>query len=124
MNITILYKLSFLSVALLLLVSCSSKQANWCHETEEKLSWLINANPIADAKLAIKTGNTKFVAVRGFSIEILGISKKESFKAYSSNNYEAIDGTGDDLCSDEHQRLNNLAREYASTYNKTLAGIP
>ncbi len=66
----------------------------------------------------------KFVAVHGFAMEIPGISEEMSYKAYSNNNYEAIEGTGDDLCSEEHARLNNLAKEYARIYNKTLVGAP
>ena len=66
----------------------------------------------------------KFVAVHGFAMEIPGIGEEESHRAYSSNNYEIIEGTGDDLCSEEHARLNKLARKYASIYNKALAGSP
>ena len=124
MNIKDLHKSFFLFVALLFSSSCSLEQSDWCQETEVKLSWLRSADPISDAKTAIENNNKKYVAVYGFSIEIPGISEEESFEAYSNNNYEAIEGTGDDLCSEEHAELTNMAREYASNYNKTLAEAP
>jgi len=113
-----------LILAFVFINSCTPKQPDWCRDTESKLSWLNSADPIEDAKTAIEKGNLEFAAVNGFAMEIPGIDEEESHRAYSDNNYETIEGTGDDLCSEEHARLNKLAREYASIYNKTLAGAP
>ena len=58
----------------------------------------------------------------GFSLQIPGINEHASNAIYQSKNYTIIEGTGDDLCSEEHERLNELAYSYASIYNQALLG--
>ena len=94
--------------------------AGWCEDEVAKLVWLESAIPIDDAKSAIESGDTRLLAIYGLGIEIPGISYKKSSKAFSGKNYRIIEGTGDDMCSENHALLNNMARKYATIYNKTL----
>lgn len=114
--------MSRLSVILFLLVTPTLLLAQTCDLEIQALRWIENADPIKDASNAVKSGNTKFMAVYGFTLYIPGIEGKSIKGAYDEDNYIAIEGTGDDLCSEEHVRLNIIASEYAKIYNQQLLG--
>lgn len=64
------------------------------------------------------------MAVYGYTLIFPGTeSYQDANNAYIKGNYITIEGAGDDLCSEEHARLNNIAYEYAELYNKTILGI-
>ena len=96
--------------------------AQTCDPEIQALQWVENADPIEDASKALARGNTKFMAVYGYALYIPGIEGNSIKKAYEKGNYIAIEGTGDDLCSEEHARLNIIASEYAKIYNQQLLG--
>ncbi len=96
--------------------------AQTCEDEINMLRWLETANATLDANRALKSGNTKLMAVYGYALHIPGIEGKQIKDAYIKGNYIAIEGTADDLCSEEHAKLNSLASEYAKIYNKTLLG--
>lgn len=82
--------------------------------------WVDQADPGADAAKSIKEGNTKFVALYAYQIDIPGVSTEIYREAYMSNNYLGIEGTTDAPCSKEHKRVNRKARKYAAEYNQYL----
>ena len=100
----------------------SLAMADWCEDEVAKLIWLEAADPVANAKGAIESGDVRLLATYGLGVEIPGIPEKNALVEFSNKNYRVIEGTGDDLCSDEHARLNNMAYKYATVYNRTLAG--
>ena len=113
-----------IAISLLLFASyATADQAELCAGEIESLSWLDHADPVADAKSAIKSGNLKFRAIHGLALIIPGIEGAELKAAYKSRNYVAIEGTSDGVCSGEHERLNGVAWEYARLYNQTLIGL-
>ena len=116
-----IHRVKFTVLAVMgMLCSCSTKETDWCQNEVEKLVWIELADPVVDAKIAIAEKNLKFMAVHGIAIDIPGLGKNDSSVAYSNNNYAAIEGTGDDLCSEKHAQLDNLATSYAKTYNQTI----
>ena len=87
---------------------------------ESQLEWLISANPMGDVETAIRSGNTKYAAVYGYTYMVPGMEAQES-EIIGSKNFFAIEGTSDDLCSENHAKLNDLAFKYAKKYNSLLA---
>ena len=106
-----------------ILLASPMVSADWCENEVRKLLWLKTALPVKDAKIAIAKRELKFIAVHGFAISIPGLSGTEQSTAMVNNNFRVIEGTGDDLCSEEHAQLNTKAFEYASRYNKTIMGV-
>ncbi len=91
-----------------------------CDLEVAKLAWLVKADPVKDANTAINIGNRKYKAIYGFSLIFPCIEEDAGVNPYKTGAYEAIEGTSDNLCSEEHMRLNILAEEYACVYNKTI----
>lgn len=84
------------------------------------LVWLDMADPIKDANLAITKGDTRLRAVHGRRLIIPGV-KNNSFHQYRKQyGINIIEGTSNDIFSEEHQRLNTLARDYAKKYNRII----
>ncbi len=115
--------MKFKIVAITILLIPTLSNAGWCEDEIEKMSWLKKAIPEADAKAAIKVGDTRLMATHGFALMIPGITDPALSVAIDNKNYRVIEGTGDDLCSEEHQNLNMKANEYAIRYNKTIEAI-
>ena len=95
----------------------------WCEDEVNKMLWLNSAIPEDDAKAAIKAGDTKLMATHGFALMIPGVTGVALSEAIDKKNYRVIEGTGDDLCSEEHQNLNMKAIEYATSYNRTIEAM-
>ncbi|MCU7842933.1 MAG: hypothetical protein KZQ93_03745 [Candidatus Thiodiazotropha sp. (ex Monitilora ramsayi)] len=114
--------MKYLTFAVLLVFQTPFVLAQTCQDEVQMLKWVENADPAKDAEKAIKSGNTKLIAVYGFALYFPGVDENQVTKAYETGDYILIEGTGDDLCSEEHARLNNIANEYAETYNKTISG--
>jgi len=103
-----------------LLFQVQGALAGDCEEMVQSLLWLESADPIIDAKTAIKDKDQRLMAVYGIALQIPGIEGASVREAYESGGHIAIEGTSDALCSDEHLRLNIIAEEYAIKYNKTI----
>ena len=86
----------------------------------EKLQWLNNADPIQDAHAAVAKGDNRLKAVAGLTIEIPGIPPHQDDIYSSRYGISVISGTSDSLESEEHARLNHLARKYAEQYNREV----
>jgi galactitol-specific phosphotransferase system IIC component len=113
-------KMNFKIAAIFILFASPLVSADWCENEVRKLLWLKTAPPVKDAKIAIAKRDLKFIAVHGFALSIPGLSETEQSSAMVNNNFRVIEGTGDDLCSEEHAQLNTKAIEYASRYNETI----
>ena len=83
------------------------------------MSWVVSASPERDAASALREGNAKFAAVRGFSYMAPGLGDREQ-DVLGAGNFFVLEGTSDDLCSESHANLNRAAFEYAKKYNKVL----
>jgi hypothetical protein len=113
-----------LPVFLLACFWTSSVNADWCSDEIEKMDWLESGNAKHDARAALDSQNSMYMAVFGFTITIPGITEAESQKIIAEKSYIVIEGTGDAFCSEEHARLNHRATEYATVYNQTIrAGL-
>jgi len=83
----------------------------------EELIWLDGAEPIKDAHAAVQSGDTRLKAVAGFTIQVPGIPTQKEEEYRERFGVTVISGTSDALESEEHSRLNSLARKYAEQYN-------
>ena len=80
-----------------------------CTKDIEALKWLETANPVEDAEAALESNNIKIIGVYGFTVFYPGL---DCFNGCEATNSYIIEGTSDDLCNDEHDRLNSLAWLY------------
>lgn len=81
---------------------------------EEDLAWLETADVISDVKNAIATGDLRIKCVMGYALRCPGIKDREG------EEYFLIEHTSDVVTSDRHDKLLDLAREYARSYNKYI----
>ncbi len=105
-------------VFLLIVVTLFSFQTFAC-EDERKLKWIEEADPIHDAKKAVKDGDERYAVIYSYTYMAPGVGGQES-DIIASKNFFAIDGTSDDLCSDLHKKRNDMAFEYAKKHNEYL----
>jgi hypothetical protein len=112
--------MKYLTLFILLVFCTPTVLAQTCQDEVQILKWVENADPDKDAEKAIINGNAKFIAVYGFAIYFPGADAIQVANALETGDYIEIESTGDDLCSEEHARLNNIAIEYAETYNSSF----
>lgn len=75
-----------------------------------------NASKVADSRY--ESGHFKFLAVYGYSIEVVGVPEgSATLKRYG---YKIINGTTDAPCNKEHAELVAGVRRYAEIYNREL----
>ena len=89
-------------------------------EYVEKMLWLEGANPEVDARKHAKQGSCFVYGAYGYTIEIPGVPVDDWPAFYENAVIRMIEGTSDVIESEEHLRLNNLARQYASRFNQTI----
>ena len=106
----------------ILLFFHATLMAETCEQEIRSLEWVENANPETDVLAAIKIGDTRLMAVYGFTLMIPGVERQSRLAAHSKENHRAIEGTTDAFCSERHAELNELAWEYAKKYNQKLLG--
>jgi hypothetical protein len=82
----------------------------------EELVGLQNADPIADCEAAVRKGDFRFLAMRGYSTYIPGMENDTNL-ATRPEAFRVIEGTGDVIYGHEHARLQGCARDYARRYN-------
>jgi hypothetical protein len=86
----------------------------------EKLRWLESANPEIDAKKAIAGKDFRLKAIYGYVLMIPGVNQEDWIEYEKTYGLNPIEGTSDSLINEEHARLQKLASEYASKYNKVI----
>jgi len=101
-------------LVLLLIFSLSALADSDLNSYEEKLSWIETANVESDFKKAIEKNDYRIKCVLGYALECPGIKNREGLS------YSVIKSTGDVITSDRHEKLLDMVREYARTYNKLL----
>jgi len=84
----------------------------------QDLAWLKSADYRADFERQVDAGSFTFRGVSGLGYFVPGVSEEELRMCFAGiANSKNIEGTSDALDSEEHARLNDLAREYALRLN-------
>jgi hypothetical protein len=78
------------------------------------------ADPAAALAAAWKRGDREFLAVRGFSTEIVGVDGPEYEVVVYDQGVRVINGTTDTPSDARHSKLIQGARAYAGRYNRLL----
>ncbi len=84
-----------------------------------ELESLKDANPTHDANEAIGRNDLRFLAVMGYTITVPGID--DYHQRFSAKyKYRIIEGTSDTPRNGEDRKLQNIAIEYAKSYNLVI----
>lgn len=86
----------------------------------EKLRWVEKADPIIDAKQAIKKNDFRLLAVSGYTVFLPSVSAERQSEYQKKYSVRIIEGTTDGPTGKTHSRLNALATRYAEKYNRYL----
>jgi hypothetical protein len=86
-------------------------------EVHRIMGWLDGAAPELDAEKALNNDEHRLWGVRGIVTYLPGIDREYYKVAAKRYGYRIIEGTTDGLKSDEHERYNDLAKQYAKKYN-------
>ncbi|SFC20341.1 hypothetical protein [Pseudoalteromonas denitrificans] len=94
-------------------------------EVKKLMGWLDSANAKINATEALANGDIRLWAVKGFTLYIPSVKNEqkeiiERTAIVKKHSFRIIKGTSDALVSEEHQRLNHLAWQYAKEYNKFI----
>jgi hypothetical protein len=76
-----------------------------------------NAEP--DARSALARGDTRLLAVYGYTVEVPGV-QADAEELRLKYGLRMLEGTSDSYKGDGAQRLNETARRYASAYNRIV----
>ncbi|WP_166423427.1 hypothetical protein [Paraglaciecola sp. 20A4] len=90
--------------------------------SEHPLSWVNDADPLADAQQAIASSDFRLLAFSGRVVSIPGIdlSKLTLDVLQRQCGYRTIKGTGDTLRIGEQTSLRSKAHDYAVIYNQHI----
>ena len=77
-------------------------------------------NPIREAERAVKRGDIRLVAVRGYSLELPGTPPGDVGLLRDMHGVREIEGTSDVLIGPDAIRLQHVALAYATRYNQTV----
>jgi hypothetical protein len=83
------------------------------------LKWVLNADPVKDARDAIRRDDFRFLAVKGFTISVPGIESHEQ-QLVKHYKYRVIEGTSDAVIDLEEREIQNKVIEYAAQYNRAI----
>ena len=86
----------------------------------EALRWVLNANPVTDAKKAVERNDRTLLGVHGYTWTIPGVEESEKHEYRKKYGLKLIEGTGDVVLNREHLDLIKKATEYARRYNMYL----
>ena len=103
---------------LILILSTCAVQANTTAKSYGELRHYEKLNPYNELKKAVTNNDLRFMALMGFGIYVPGV--KDHHEKYKKYGFRIIKGAGDDISGYEHGRLIEIARYYASTYNRML----
>lgn len=93
--------------ACLLLASCKPHQ----------LAWVDDANAEKMVVRDTAQGTIRFFSVCGYSCYVPGVGSINAKRCYTKVAVQLIEGTGDAYSTNEDERLNVKAREFAEKYN-------
>ncbi|HBO3650054.1 hypothetical protein DZ901_09785 [Pseudomonas aeruginosa] len=79
-----------------------------------ELKLILKNDPTALALESSKTKKPYFLAVRGYSTEVPGVSDSELQCAYERTSIKPLPATSDVLCTDEIVALQPIARDFCS----------
>jgi len=85
-----------------------------------ELARLKNASPERDFANAWANKDTRFVGIRGFTIELPGVPQQREFDLKERYGVNPVEGTSDVIDPPEIARLNAVATRYATRYNQIL----
>jgi hypothetical protein len=86
---------------------------------EERLRGYEHADPARDLRAALKKGDSRFLAISGYGLEVPGVPN--FMKRYGGkHSYRILEGTSDMVSGEEGSRLQKLVEDYAERYNKLL----
>ena len=104
--------------ALLLLLGCAAGSDSTNEsDSVEKLAWLDDADAEEVFRSDLRSNRLRFFVVEGYTSEIPGVGRMRHLRCYHRVALTTIEGTSDAIESPEHRRLNQLARDFAATYN-------
>ena len=66
---------------------------------------------------AVKAGRLRFIGVRGYALEVPGLTTEEQRCAQEAKVVDPIEGTSDAILCQEHDSLQNKARSFAKGFN-------
>lgn len=86
------------------------------------LSWVTDADPLNDAKQAIRNGDLRLLAFAGRAISIPGVdlALHPLARIQQHCGYRTLKGTGDTLRVGEQTSLRSKAHDYAVIYNQKV----
>jgi hypothetical protein len=109
------------AIALVVAGCATTKQSAICANEQmapmKTLREIEKADPVFDLKVALKRKDFRFVGIRGYTLEVPGIERKDILTRYG---IKVIEGTSDAIVDKEDGRLQKLARDYAKRYNALL----
>jgi hypothetical protein len=107
------------TVILFFIIGCAT-DSKALDPNVQKLQWLDAADPQADARQAVKTGDLRLLGMATRSINIPGVKADQVIKYDEKCGFQLIDGISDVVRNDEHLRLMQKARSYALKYNTVI----
>ncbi len=108
-------KIFWASITVIVASACGS------HETRS-LAWLRHADPVETAETNIANSHFVFYEVCGFACSTPSVGFAQYPRCYADfASIERIDSTGDDLASESHLELKDLARDFGARHNRLMA---
>ena len=103
----------------LAVTACSHKPAA-CRGRQDysEMKSLKLGNAQSDARIAYSKRDFRFIAVKGFTLQIPGVENAIGLKR--EYGLKIIPGTGDALCSKEQGILIENTKKYAEAYNREM----
>ena len=111
------YRSHFLLLGALALYGCQGSRDHSAAAVEAQLAWVdtTDAQQLASRDLAAK--RFRFFEVCGYACATPGVDRQLAAKCLPMVMVERIEGTSDAYLSEEHRRLSERARSFATQYN-------
>jgi hypothetical protein len=104
-----------------MVVDIAAKDSGTC-EIGELLSSLEMKNPIEEAEAAYSKGQFIYLGVMGFALDVRGV-EANPYCLKDTGKLAVIPDTTDGPCSEEHMRLQDVARIFTEKYNTKLTEL-
>ena len=122
-----LFRISIVIVFSISIIGCSTPRphATTAHDWSNDpfiaaISQYGTADPVQDCRRAKRSGDRRFLAVRGYATELPGLDTSRDAVLIRRHGFRIIEGTSDAITKPEHKLLNAIARHYATGYNLYL----
>ncbi len=115
--------IAIFAIALIVIVkSLCNKTSIASVSLDPDLIKMEKANPEIDLKRSIANNDLRFIGIMGLALELPGVETIEKYTLYKKiYGIKVIRGTSDVVINEEHRRLQDIARKYASVYNRMLS---